>query len=143
MKQLTSRSRTARLTRSALSSSTLVRHRAPALADDGADGDQARARLRGERLVAPELIDLEVVSTFRRAMRVGKLDARRSAQALADLAVLPLRIASHRPLLPRVWGLRDNLTAYDAAYVALAEALGGLLTAASRGLPGFTARSRS
>lgn len=103
---------------------------APALADDGADGDRVRDRLRGERLAAPELIDLEVVSTIRRAARAGRLDGRRSGQALTDLATLPLRRVPHLPLLLRVWELRDNLTAYDAAYVALAEALDALLLTA-------------
>jgi predicted nucleic acid-binding protein len=103
---------------------------APALADGGADGDRARARLRGEQLTAPELVDLEVVSTMRRAARAGRLYERRSAQALGDLAALPLRRVPHLPLLPRVWELRDNLSAYDAAYVALAEALGALLLTA-------------
>jgi predicted nucleic acid-binding protein len=103
---------------------------APALADDDTDGDRARERLRGKRLVAPELVDLEVVSVLRRAARAGQLEERRSAQALADLATLPLRRVSHLPLLPRVWQLRDNLTTYDAAYVALAEVLGVLLLTA-------------
>jgi predicted nucleic acid-binding protein len=103
---------------------------APALADDGADGDRVRERLRGERLAAPELIDLEVVSTIRRAARARRLDDRRSGQALKDLAALPLRRVPHLPLLTRVWELRDNLTAYDAAYVALAEALDALLLTA-------------
>jgi predicted nucleic acid-binding protein len=97
---------------------------AVALADDGRDGDHARARLRGERLTAPELVDLEVTSVWRRRMREGAIDARRAALALADLAALPLRRAPHRPLLARCWELRDNLTIYDASYVALAEALG-------------------
>lgn len=96
---------------------------APALADDGVDGDQARARLRGEALTAPELIDLEVASVFRRLSRAGQLPARRSELALSDLLSLPLRRMSHRPLLRRCWSLRENLTTYDAAYVALAEAL--------------------
>jgi predicted nucleic acid-binding protein len=96
---------------------------APALADDDADGDRARDRLRGEQLAAPELIDLEVVSPLRRAPRADRLDERRSAQALTDLAALPLRRVPHLPLLARVWELRDNLSAYDASYVALAEAL--------------------
>jgi predicted nucleic acid-binding protein len=96
---------------------------AVALADDGHDGDDARARLRGERLTAPELVDLEVTSVWRRQMREGAIDARRAALALADLAALPLRRSSHRLLLPRCWELRDNLTIYDASYVALAEAL--------------------
>lgn len=103
---------------------------APALADDGVDGDRVRGRLRGEPLVAPELIDLEVVSTIRRAARAGRLDDRRSGQALTDLAALPLRRVPHLPLLSRIWELRDNLTAYDAAYVALAEALDALLLTA-------------
>jgi predicted nucleic acid-binding protein len=103
---------------------------APALADDDSDGDRARERLHGEQLAAPELIDIEVVSTLRRAARAKRLDERRSAQALDDLAALPLRRVSHLPLLARVWELRDNLSAYDASYVALAEALGTLLLTA-------------
>jgi len=103
---------------------------APALADDESDGDLVRTRLQGEQLAAPELIDLEVTSTLRRATRAGRLDNRRSSQALADLAALPLKRVSHLPLLPRVWELRENLTAYDAAYVALAETLGALLLTA-------------
>jgi predicted nucleic acid-binding protein len=96
---------------------------ATALGDDGADGDQARARLRGERLTAPGIIDLEVLSVWRRQMRDGAMDTRRAALALADLAGLPLRRTPHRPLLARCWELRDNLTIYDACYVALAEVL--------------------
>ena len=94
-----------------------------ALADDGPDGDQARARLHGERLTVPELADLEVTSVLRRQMRAGLLDARRARLALEDLAALPARRAPHRPLLRRCWELRDNLTIYDAAYIALAEAM--------------------
>ena len=96
---------------------------ATALGDDGADGDCARARLRGERLSAPELVDLEVTLVLRRQVQGGEVDIRRAALALADLAALPLRRAPHRPLLARCWELRDNLTIYDASYVALAEAL--------------------
>jgi predicted nucleic acid-binding protein len=96
---------------------------ATALGDDGPDGDRARARLRGERLSAPELVDLEVASVLRRQVQGGAVDIRRAALALADLAAMPLRRAPHRPLLARCWELRDNLTVYDASYVALAEAL--------------------
>ena len=104
-----------------------------ALADDGPDGDRARERLRGEVVAAPELIDLEVVSVLRKQLAAGALDARRAELALADLVDLPLQRASHLPLLARSWELRDNMTVYDASYVALAEALGAtLLTADSR-----------
>lgn len=95
---------------------------AVALADDGVDGDVARARLRGEDLAAPELVDLEVASVLRRQTMTGAIDERRAGLALADLASLPLMRAAHLPLLARAWDLRDNLTVYDAAYVALAEA---------------------
>ena len=64
---------------------------APALGDDDADGDAARARLRGEDLAAPEIIDLEVTSVWRRTLA----DERRASLALADLADLPLRRAPH------------------------------------------------
>ena len=103
---------------------------ATALADDGTDGDAARSRLRGEDLAAPELVDLEVASVLRRQLSIGKLDARRSRMALDDLLELPVERASHRPLLARCWELRENLSVYDAAYVALAEALGALLLTA-------------
>jgi predicted nucleic acid-binding protein len=106
---------------------------AVALADDGADGDQVRTRLRGERLAAPEFVDLEVASVLRRQLRVAAVDRRRAGLALADLADLPLQRASHVPLLARCWELRENLTIYDAAYIALAEALqADLLTGAGR-----------
>jgi len=103
---------------------------APALADDDADGDRARERLHGEQLAAPGLIDLEVVSTLRRAASAKMLDERRSAQALTDLAALPLRRVPHLPLLARIWELCDNLSPYEASYVALAEALDTALVTA-------------
>ena len=107
---------------------------AVALADDGPDGDQARARLRGERVILPELADLEVASVLRRQLAAGAVDARRAGLALDDLAALPARRAPHRPLLARCWELRDNLTIYDAAYVALAEAIQATLLTADRRL---------
>jgi predicted nucleic acid-binding protein len=96
---------------------------APALADDDVDGDRARSRLRGEHLVAPELIDIEVLSVIRKGLRAGVLDDCRAGMAVADLADLKLRRVSHAPLLGRIWALRTNVTPYDAAYVALAESL--------------------
>ena len=103
---------------------------APALADDGADGDKARARLRGQALVAPELVDLETTSVIRRQLLAGALDTRRARLALTDLVELPLRRVPHRPLLARCWELRQNVTVYDAAYVALAELLDVVLLTA-------------
>lgn len=103
---------------------------APALADDGRYGDAARARLRGEPLVAPELIDLETASVVRRQLLAGRLDVRRAGLALTDLVDLPLQRAPHLPLLWRCWELRQNLSVYDAAYVALAELLGIVLVTA-------------
>jgi len=100
---------------------------AVALIDDGADGAAARSRLRDEALTAPELIDLEVTSVARRLVGAGVLAEERARQALTDLVDLPLERAPHRPLLARCWELRQNVTPYDAAYVALAEVLGVVL----------------
>jgi len=103
---------------------------AGALGADTESGDRARARLLNEELAAPELIDLEVASVWRRTIS----DERRAALALADLVDLPLRRAPHLPLLARCWELRHNITPYDAAYVALAEALDVTLVTADRRL---------
>jgi predicted nucleic acid-binding protein len=107
---------------------------ASAVGDDGTDGDRVRGRLAGERLAAPGLVDLEVTSVLRRAYGAGRLGDRRARQAVADLIALPLRRAPHQPFLRRIWELRDNLTPYDAAYVALAEALDVPLLTADRHL---------
>jgi predicted nucleic acid-binding protein len=93
------------------------------LADDGPDGDRARDRLRGERLAAPHLLDVEVTSAWRRLVAAGGLDERRARLARADLHGLRVDRVGHGALLDRCWALRDNLTVYDAAYVALAELL--------------------
>ena len=92
-----------------------------ALADDGDDGAEARARLRGEELAAPHLADLEVTSVLRRSVAAGSVTAQRAYQALQDLSDLDVERVAHTSLLPRVWELRGNYTAYDASYVALAE----------------------
>lgn len=106
---------------------------AVALIDDGADGEAARARLGGERIAVPELIDLEVTSVARRLVGAGRLADARARQALTDLVDLPLERTPHRGLVSRCWALRENVTPYDAVYVALAEALGvTLLTADER-----------
>lgn len=93
------------------------------LADDGPDGDRVRARLRGERLAAPHLIDVEVLAAWRRLTKAGDLDDRRVALAMEDLRSLRLDRVPHGPLMDRCWQLREHVTIYDAAYVALAEAM--------------------
>lgn len=103
---------------------------ATALADDGQDGQRARARLAGERLSAPHLADVEVLSAWRRLAAAGHLSEHRAALARADLRALPMERVPHAPLLDRCWELRANMTVYDAAYVALAELMDApLLTA--------------
>ena len=104
-----------------------------ALGDDGTEGERARLRLSNEVLAAPELVDLEVVSVWRRQVAAKQMTARRATLAVSDLGILPLQRSPHRPLLGRIWELRHGVTPYDAAYVALAEALGlVLLTADAR-----------
>ncbi|MDO9294716.1 type II toxin-antitoxin system VapC family toxin [Bradyrhizobium sp.] len=94
-------------------------------------------------LHAPHLLDVEVAQVVRRFAANGEIDAERGRAALADLADFPLRRYPHDLLLPRVWDLRNNLTAYDAMYVALAEALDAPLLTRDKRLataPGHHAR---
>jgi predicted nucleic acid-binding protein len=76
-----------------------------------------------QSLQAPHLIDLEVAQVLRRLVRVGGFTDDRAGKALDYFLDLPISRHHHSHLLPRIWQLRDNLTAYDAAYVSLAEAL--------------------
>ncbi len=107
-----------------------------ALASDGPDGGRHRDRLKGERLVAPHLVDVEVVAAWRRLAGVGRLEEQRLALARADLRALALERVPHGPLLERVWELRGNLTPYDATYIALAEMLDVWLVTADAKLAG-------
>ncbi|MBI2839878.1 MAG: type II toxin-antitoxin system VapC family toxin [Acidobacteria bacterium] len=88
----------------------------------------------GETLHAPHLIDVEVAQVLRRYAGTGDVSAARCRAALSDLADLPLTRYPHDILLPRVWEMRGNLTAYDAVYVALAEALDAPLLTRDRRL---------
>lgn len=85
-------------------------------------------------LCAPHLLDLEVAQVLRRYVRAGEIVSGRGASALRDLADLPLVRYPHEFLLPRIWALRDNLTAYDAAYVALAQVLDAVIWTTDRKL---------
>jgi predicted nucleic acid-binding protein len=82
-----------------------------------------RALAASERLHAPHLLDIEIAQALRRLVQRQEITARRAEQALADYAQLLIERHVHQPLLERIWQLRDALTAYDGAYVALAEAL--------------------
>lgn len=84
---------------------------------------EARALAPQERLYAPHLLDLEVAQVLRRLTQLKEITAARAQEALDDYAGLLVERAAHRDLLPRVWQLRDSMTAYDGAYIALAEAL--------------------
>ncbi len=77
----------------------------------------------GESSHVPALIDLEIVQVLRRYVAAGRMSAVRGTDALDVWRQFPVLRHGHELLLPRIWALRDALTAYDAAYVALAEAL--------------------
>ena len=104
------------------------------LADDGIDGARARQRLVGEQLLAPHLIDVEVLSAWRRLTLSGRLSDARARQAVDDLNQMRIRRVPHPLLLNRCWQLRHNLSPYDAAYVAVAEQAGVVLVTADRKL---------
>jgi predicted nucleic acid-binding protein len=82
-----------------------------------------RLRLADEPLTAPDLIDLEVIQALRRYVREGKMSDEQAAAAFYRLLDLQIERHPPGPLLPRIWRLRNSLSAYDAAYVALAEVL--------------------
>ena len=82
-----------------------------------------RLLLGNETLHAPHLVDLEITHALRRFVLNGDMPPARAEEALEDLADTRIDRYPHSVLLPRVWELRNTLTAYDAAYVALAEAL--------------------
>ena len=87
-----------------------------------------------ETLHAPQLMDIEVAQVIRRYWRAGDIPAARGMQAIEDLRDLPITRYAHEPLLDRIWQLRANATAYDAAYLALAEALGAVLLTRDKAL---------
>ena len=84
---------------------------------------QRRLFESGDSLHAPHLLDLEIAQVLRRYVLIGELTSQRGKQALTDLADLPIIRYPHDLFLSRIWALRHNVTAYDAAYLALAESL--------------------
>lgn len=93
-----------------------------------------RALSSDETLHAPHLLDLEIAQVLRRYLLSGDLTDERAEQAFSDFGELPLTRYAHTDLLGRVWDLRLSLTAYDAVYVALAEALDAPLMTTDRKL---------
>lgn len=94
----------------------------------GPDAEPVRERLaRDPEQAAPHLVDAEVLGVIRRALLRGQLDGTAADQAVEDLGSWPATRVDHRPLLGRAWQLRDSVSAPDALYVALAEALDATL----------------
>ncbi|MGH8287211.1 MAG: type II toxin-antitoxin system VapC family toxin [Steroidobacteraceae bacterium] len=93
------------------------------LGTDRAERIGARALASHERLHAPHLLDIEIAQALRRLVQLKDITPGRAEQALDDFAGFVLQRYPHRELLPRIWQLRESLTAYDGAYIALAEAL--------------------
>jgi predicted nucleic acid-binding protein len=84
---------------------------------------EARLFRDDDELHAPHLVDVEVLQGLRRLVRTGEVSPSRAEEAIADLTDLDLNRHAHVDLAGRVWKLRDNISAYDAMYVALAEAI--------------------
>jgi predicted nucleic acid-binding protein len=105
---------------------------------DLSGGDEVRRWIarHGYELYAPELIDLEVLSVLRRKVSAGDATEDRAAEAVQDLSDLLIGRFRHGILIDRIWDLRQNFTPYDAAYLALAEAL------TDAGIPILTADGR-
>lgn len=83
----------------------------------------ARVLAPGERLHAPHLLDIEVAQALRRLVQLKNLSAVRAGEALQDFQDFVIERHGHADLLPRIWQLRESASAYDAAYLALAEVL--------------------
>jgi predicted nucleic acid-binding protein len=88
-----------------------------------AEGIRERIARPGETLHVPNLFEIEVLHAFRRHSLRGTVSPERARLALSRLNDTQLVRYPHTPLMGRIWELRENLTTYDAAYVALAEAL--------------------
>lgn len=104
---------------------------------------EARLFDEADSLHAPHLLDVEVTSALRRYAASGMISVERCRQAMHQLMRFQLHRYPHSLLLPRVWDLRSNLSAYDAIYVALAEALEAPLLTLDRriaGAPGVQAQ---
>ena len=111
------------------------------LIDPGPVGEHVATRLDGAAVVAPDLLPYEVTNVLRRHRNAGRLSDAEARLALDGLHSLSIDLWSHAVLADRVWSLGANLSAYDAAYVALAEKLGAVLLTGDKriaGAPGVT-----
>jgi len=99
------------------------------LLTDGAVADSLRLDLAGrdESFIVPHLLDIEVMSAIRSLAAGHRIDAHGAGQILKGLTALRAERYPHTPLIGRIWELRHNFTAYDATYIALAEAMGATL----------------
>ena len=88
---------------------------------------EVRVYSHSESLHAPHLLDLEIAQVLRRLVREELVSRQRAEEAIEDLEAMRISRYQHAVFLPRIWQLRHNLTAYDAAYVALAESLSATL----------------
>ena len=98
-----------------------------ALADSGTDGRWAEALLVSDSLAAPHMMTVEVANILRRSAVAGAISADQASLAHADLIDLRVELFPYAPFATRIWALRDNVTCYDAWYVAVAETLGASL----------------
>lgn len=94
-----------------------------ALAERSPDPELVRRLADDGDLHAPHLIDVEILQALRGLVRGGKLSEDRAADLRTDVAAMPITRYGHEPLVDRAWTLRHNLTAYDAVFIALSEAL--------------------
>ena len=100
-----------------------------------------RIYARDESLHAPHLLDLEVAQVLRRLVRQNEISTHRAEQAIDDLLDLRIHRYSQTVFLPRIWRLRSNLSAYDAAYVSLAESLSATLLTRDTRIAAFSGHS--
>ncbi len=103
----------------AIDASTVV----AALVDSGSHGSWAEVVLASDALVAPHLLHVEVANVLRRAVAAGQLSRDTGSLAHADLLDLRVDLFPYEPFADRVWELRDNVSSYDAWYVAIAESI--------------------
>lgn len=104
------------------------------LLDSGPDGQWSEGAIRGQRLWAPHMMPAEVTNIVRRSVAAKLISTDAAAMALADLDAFPLNLVPFQPFAGRIWELRDNLTSYDAWYVAAAESLDAPMVSLDRRL---------